>query len=381
MAKPADKIEIAFDGTTYTDVTSYVRGYSINRGKSRELDEYRAGTSSVTLSNNDRRFDPTNESSPYYGNILPLKKIRITSKDIVQFLGTIDDWDFTFSPNGDNTATVVSTDQMRIIANQTLPALTNSVELSGARVDNILDEINWPADTRNIDDGAETLGADVVEFGTNALSYLQQVATSEAGSFYIGKDGYATFRDRRVVPSQQSPLLTDDGTGIPYEQLEIVYGSELLYNQVIYENLITGGTAIANALDSQSLYGVQTLQRDNLLISTDIATQDIADALANKYGEPVFRFEGITIRLNDLTSDQQDEILGLELSDVVQIVFRPGSPPTGDPVNEFAEVIGIQTQSDSQFTTVLLKFNTLNGTSLILDDTVFGRLNQNSLAW
>jgi autonomous glycyl radical cofactor GrcA len=183
------------------------------------------------------------------------------------------------------------------------------------------------------------------------------------------------------VPTALSPLLADDGTGIPYSQLEIIFGSELLYNQIIFTNQITTNTSVANQLDSQNIYGVQTFQRDNLLMSTDQATQDIADFLANKYGQPAFRFEAITIRLNELTPTQQNQILSLDFGDVVQIVFRPGNPPTGSPINEFAEVIAIEQSADPAFHQVKLKFNTLNGTSLILDDVVFGRLDRNALAF
>jgi hypothetical protein len=381
MPRPVNLVEIAFDGVNFVDVTAKVRDFSISRGKSRELDEYQAGSCSITFDNNDRDFDPTNELGPYFGNIIPLRPVRITANSEVQFVGTIDDWDLKFSPNGNNLAAVSCTDKQRIIANQALPALTNIVELSGARVDKILDAINWPAGERNVDLGAETLGADTVDLGTNALEYLQLVSQSEAGAFYIGKDGAATFRDRRVVPSALSPLLSDDGTGIPYNELEIIFGSELLFNQIIFENGITGDTVIANQTDSQAIYGVQTFQREGLLMSTNQATQDIADFLSNKYGQPAFRFEAITITLNNTTPTQQNTILGLELGDVVQIVFRPGSPPSGSPIDEYAEVIGIEQKSDAAFYDFKLRFNTLNGTSLILDDVVFGRLDRNALAF
>jgi hypothetical protein len=381
MARPVDIVEVAFDGTNFIDVTDQVRGFSVSRGKSRELDEFQAGSCTIVLENNSRDFDPTNDGGPYFGNILPLRPVRITTNSIVQFVGTIDDWDLNFSPAGDNTATIAATDRQRIIANQALPARTNVVQLSGERVDEILDDINWPALERDIDLGAETLGADTIELGASALAYLQQVAESEAGAFYIAKNGFARFRDRRVVPSALSPLLADDGTGIPYSQLEIIFGSELLYNQIIFTNQITTNTSVANQLDSQGIYGVQTFQRDNLLMATDTATQDIADFLANKYGQPAFRFEAITIRLNDLSPTEQNQILGLDFGDVVEIVFRPGNPPTGSPINEFAEVIAIEQSADPAFHQVKLKFNTLNGTSLILDDAVFGRLDVNALAF
>jgi hypothetical protein len=381
MTKPASTIEIAFDGTTFVDVTNKVRSFSIARGKSRELDEYRAGSCQVTFDNNTREFDPTNSLGPYFGNILPLRPVRIFANSEIQFVGTIDDWDLTYSPNGDNTAGITATDRLRIIANQVLPETINTVELSGDRVEAVLDLIDWPSGDRTVDEGAETLGADTIPANTNALAYLNLIAVSESGAFYMGKNGNAVFRDRRVVPSAVSPLLSDNGSGIPYTQLEIIFGSELLYNQVIYSNAITGNASTGNQIESQAIYDVQALQRQGILISTDQATQDITDFLANKYGQPAFRFESILLTLNNLSTSQQNTILELELGDVVQIIFTPGSPPTGSAINEYAEIIGINHSSDAAFHNVSLRFNTLNGTSLILDDVVFGRLNVNALAF
>lgn len=56
-------VEIAFATApgappTYTDVTAYVRSLSIRRGRQDLLSRFEAGTSTVTLDNRDRRFEP-----------------------------------------------------------------------------------------------------------------------------------------------------------------------------------------------------------------------------------------------------------------------------------------------------------------------------------
>ncbi|WP_395772544.1 hypothetical protein, partial [Arenimonas sp.] len=42
----------------WTDVTDRVRGVSIQRGRSNELDTFSTGSAMVELDNRDRRFDP-----------------------------------------------------------------------------------------------------------------------------------------------------------------------------------------------------------------------------------------------------------------------------------------------------------------------------------
>jgi len=59
------------------DITTYVREASTHRGAQRELERIEAGTASVTLDNQDGRFTPFDSGSPYFPNILPMRRIRI----------------------------------------------------------------------------------------------------------------------------------------------------------------------------------------------------------------------------------------------------------------------------------------------------------------
>lgn len=383
MSKPTQLVEIQFDGSSWSDVTAFIQAIRISRGKSRELDRYQAGTASIVLDNNQRTFDPTNTASIYYGNITPKKLVRISANGIVQFFGEIDDWNFQFEPNGNNIAIAVMTDRFRDLANQVINLRTNTVQLSGSRINTILSlpEIDWPLALRDIDAGNQTLGADTIPQGTNALTYLQLVEQSEPGSIFINKSGAFTFRDRTVAPTSSIPVLADDGSGIKYTEIRVVYGTELLYNEVVLENQVTGGTAIANSPSSQAIYGILNLTREKQLQSSQADTQDIADFLANKFGNPEYRFESMSIFLNELNVTDQNKLLNLELNDVVQIKFTPGNPPVGDQISDYAEIIGIDHDTSIPGHTMILKFATLLSSFMVLDDPVFGRLDQNALAW
>lgn len=411
MAKPAQKIEIGFDltdnntgpyfrlddpiagvldntdyllgGTIFFDVTSKVKGFSIRRGKSRQLDRYATGQARVTFNNNDRDFDPEYEDSPYYGQVIPRRELRITSGTALQYFGSVDDWNLRYEPNGDNLADAVCSDGFRILANQVLTAYTNSSESSGSRVATILDrpEVNWSPTARAIDAGAQTLGADAVTADTNALTYLQTVEASEPGSLFIGKNGALTFKDRTVAPTSSVTVLADDGSGISYQGMQVVYGSELLYNNIEISTKITGATAVAGDSLSQGNYGVLTLSQSGLLMETTEAAQELADWYASLYSSPEFRFESVEIILNDLTESEQNEILDFELGSVVKIVFTPGNPQLAPAIEKYAEVIRIDHSVDSIFHKVSLGFATLDTAYLVLDDAQFGRLNTGALGF
>ena len=65
------------EAATWSDVSSDVRGFSITRGKSRELDEFNSGIATVSLDNTQRTYDPNNASGAYYGQIKVGRWIRI----------------------------------------------------------------------------------------------------------------------------------------------------------------------------------------------------------------------------------------------------------------------------------------------------------------
>jgi hypothetical protein len=380
VTQPTQLVEIFFD-TTWEDVTSFVRNINITRGKSRELDRYPAGTATFEFDNNDRRFDPTYSLSPYAGNIVPLKRIRVSSNGKMQFTGSIQDWNLSYTPNGNNIASVICADDTRLIANEVLPETLTESEFSGQRINRVLDLISWPIDRRDVDNGAQLLGADTIPTNAKAIEYLQLVADSEPGAVFIGKDGKVVFRDRTIAPTSTIPSLSDSGTAIPYTDLSVIYGSEMLYNQIFITNAITSGTAVASSPESQALYGTLALELDGYLQANQEDTQDIANFYANKFGNPEYRFESVSVVLQNVTATQQNQLLDIDMNGIVEVRFTPGNPKVGDQIVEYGEVIGITHDISQTSHKISFKLATLNNTFLVLDDPIFGRLDTNALAW
>ena len=73
MPVPDYVVEISFGSSGYVDVTNllgvnYVQSITLDRGISSQLEDYSAGSISITFLNNARIFDPLNTSSPlWYG--------------------------------------------------------------------------------------------------------------------------------------------------------------------------------------------------------------------------------------------------------------------------------------------------------------------------
>lgn len=384
-----DPVKGVLGSTTYVlggqlliDVTDSVLGYSIVRGKSRQLDRYPAGSLTVNLNNNQRIFDPLYTEGPYFGQIVPRRDVRVTSNDVLQYRGTIDDWNLDYQPQGNSIASIVASDGLTKLANQTLTGGTATAQLTSERISAVLNDVsvNWPLDRRSIEEGLQTLQADVIEANTNALEYMQLVTDSEPGSMFIAKDGSLVFKNRHTDESSaETVTFADDGSGIGYQGLNVVYGAELLYNEVVVSRL-NGGTVVASNLPSQADYGISTLTLENLLMDSDADAEALAQFLVGKYAQPEYRFESVDIDLVSLTEADQNEVLGLELGAVVLVKFTPnGISPA---IERYAEVIRIDQRVGAQSHRVTLGLGALDYSFFRLSDSVFGRLSAgNSLAY
>jgi hypothetical protein len=374
--------EYLLAGVLFFDVTNLVQSVAIQRGKNRQLDQFESGLANIVFNNNDRTFDPEYALSPYAGQIVPKRQVRISSGGIVQFAGLVDDWNLTYQPNGDSTASAACSDATSSFATQTIATRTNSVQKSGERINAILDlpEINWPSTLRDVDTGLMTLGADTIADNTNALTYLRLVERSEPGAFFIGKSGNVIFRDRIAAPTSQGVTLADDGSGIKYQSLRVQYGSELLANEIVVSSEISSYEVTTLDLTSIDTYGIFNLTRTGLLINANGDVDELAEFYANKYSQPEYRFESVEILLDELTDQEQTDLLGLEIGDVVEIKFTPnGIAPA---ISKYAEIIRIDNSIDLDNHIMSLGFSTLDFALLVLDDAQFGKLDAgNALAF
>jgi hypothetical protein len=364
-------------GTVFRDITPALINLEVTRGKNRDLDRYSAGELTVVLNNENRDFDPLFTGSPYFGDIVPRRDVRLTVDGVRQFTGIIDDWNLAYDPSGQSKAALIASDDFTLLARQQLTAGTATPQSSGDRVSAVLDmpSVAWTK-ARDIDEGAATLGADVFE--GNALDYLNKVATSEAGDIFVGKSGELRFRGRLDATPTSAGLITfaDDGTGVPYTRVSVNYGTELLFNTSEVSSI--AGTATALNQSSRTIYGVSSTEVDTLL-STTAQLQNLANFIVEKFSEPEYRIDAIGMNVDTLSSAHRATVLGLELGDVILLKFTPNG--IGDPIEQYGQVIRLDTQIENDRHDVTIGLTSLDWTFLVLDDAVFGTLDNNNLAF
>jgi len=337
----------------FATVTSDVRRVTVSRGRSTELDRVRAGQCTIELNNHDRLYDPVAGTAvtPYGGNMVPRKAVRVTVDGLRVFTGQVEDWSFTYQVGGDSVAGVNAVDGFSLLAQANLAGTSFPAESTGSRITAVtaLTSVGWPTANLNVDTGLATVAAGSVSATDNALQYLQQVEASEPGVLFINRGGTLEFRDRSTAQIAPSVMFSSTaGTQIPYTAIEVEYGTEQLHNRVVVTT--PTGTVTTGDATSQGAYGL--LSRDfPTLLSTDAQATDLADFLLARYKDPTFRIRKLGVMVNDLTTAQQAEVVGLDLGDRVRVTFTPNNVGsaivkdlTVEQIDHDLEPLGVTTQ-------------------------------------
>jgi hypothetical protein len=310
------------------DITPNVLRASIRRGRNRILNKFQAGTALVEVRDENGDWNPANTNSPYYPNLIPLRKIQIYADyagvRYVLFTGYIISYDLQFIRGVDSTDKVVlqCVDAFRLFTNYqltTVPA-ASAGDLSGTRVTQILDLTSWPTSLRDINPGQSTMQDDP---GTSRgyLDALQTVEQSEFGAFFMDAEGRATFYDRDTVSkyADSSPyVFNDDGTALPYSQIDLAFDDALVVNDVTVTRL--NGTP-QNVFDQDSIdkYYVHAGIRTDILVQTDTEALNQANMILDARKETQVRVDSMTLNLMEDNSALVIAGLDLEIFNLVNV--------------------------------------------------------------
>ena len=369
-------------GVTMVDLTYLVESVNITRGRSRQLDQFNAGTATIAFDNASQILNPSNTSSPYYPFVLPRCPVQILANGIPIYTGLVTDWNLDYDISNEDIMYASCSDQFTVLANQSLNAVTPSAESSGTRINTVLSysEINYQG-ARSIDTGSSTLGAYAIAQDTNVLNYLQLVNTSEQGYLFMSANGTLTFKGRSsVLNPVAGATWNTDGTGLPYQTLVNQYGDELLYNYIVTQSP-AGAKQTASNATSIALYQSQQYALMDLLNSTTTEVAGLGNYLLGKYQNPVLRFTGLSTQMAALSTANQNIILGLDMTSICTVVknFVVGTPATE---TQTLIVSGISHNITPGSHIVSYTFESTDGNQyLTLDNAIFGTLNNNLLSF
>jgi hypothetical protein len=370
------------------DVSDQVNLIQTSRGRNALVDQFQTGQLTLRIVDQNGDFNPTNPSGPYYQLLTPMKKVQISATygatTYSLFSGFITSYVNTQPKDATEVAytTITAVDAFRLASNAQISTVTGASagNLSGTRINQILDQIDWPATMRDVDAGLTTLQADPGTARTS-LDAMTTVATSEYGALYVNTDGEFVFQDRSVTAGSIGGTVTtfnDDGTGIAYANAMWKLDDDLIFNSAQISR--TGGspqTAINQA--SIDKYFIHSYNLQDLLMQTDAVALDYAQAYVASRAETQVRCDGIELDL--YTANYNAGIIAaleLDFFDPIRIVT---TQPGGSTLDNTLQIFGVATTITPNSFRVF--FTTLEPVidALILNNNIYGTLDYNVLSY
>ena len=383
-------VNILGDATAViVDVSNRVNRIETNRGRTALSDQFQTGTMTLRIVDQNGDFNPQNVSGPYYNLLTPMKKVQITATygaiTYPIFSGFITSYTTSYPDESEADlamTTIQAVDAFRLAQLAQISTVTGATagDLAGTRINQILDEIDWPASQRDIDAGLTTLQADP---GTNrtALQALFTVSESEYGAIYVDADNNFVFQDRGVTAGSiggTPTVFSDDGTGIDYFDAIWVLNDVLVFNKA---TITRAGGSPQVALNQASIdkYFLHSYFLDNLLMQSDAVALDYAQAYVASRQETSIRVDAIVLDL--YTNNYNAGILaalGLDFFDPITVKT---TQPGGSLLEKTLQIFGVRMAitPNSWKTT----FTTLEPVidAFILNNNIYGTLDYNVLSY
>ena len=370
------------------DVSDQVDVIQTRRGRNALADEFQTGQLTLRIVDQNGDFNPTNPASPYYQLLTPMKKVQITATYLGVtypiFSGFITSYVNSQPKDATEVAytTIQAVDAQRLAQNAQISTVTGATagDLSGTRVNQILNTISWPNTQRDIDAGLTTLQNDP---GTNrtSLQSLQTVANSEYGAIYVDASGSFVFQDRAVTVSSIAgtpTVFSDNGAGIRYADAIWKLDDTLVFNKSTVTR--SGGTPqVATNQASIDKYFLHSYFLDGLLMQTDAVALDYARAYTASRAETSIRCDAIVLDLYT-PSYTTGTIAALSLdffNPITVITTQPG----GSTLQKTLQIFGVafNITPNSWKTTFTTLEPVIDG--FIIGNVDYGVLGQNVLSY
>jgi len=382
--------QYVLDGTTeFAPMLEYSTNVNIKRGRRDVGDQFSAGTMSFNL--NDTLaggiLNPLYSSSPYVDpagqfTLAPLRRVSFGRYNsvgtfIALFVGQIVNYDYSYELGGENMISVYCADDFYLLAQTALNEYNVSEQLSSARLTAVLDlpEVAYPALSRDIDTGTQTLGgaaAYTVPNGTNVKAYIDQIQAAEQGRIFMARTGVLTSQPRIGNTLSGSVAdFHDDGTNIPYNNLGIIYNADLIVNRASIQHLGATSPEVADDAASQAKYLIQNVSITNSLLHNDAAALDLAEYLL--VGEPEATFNAVQTDYLMLTTAQREALALVDIGDTITIT---NTITGGEVAQELAvEGVEIAVNLNNGHRVTFYTSATVIVYEFILDNAIYGKLD------
>lgn len=326
---------------SFTDVASDVRSVTITRGRSSTLAFDTPGVASIVLDNSGGEYDPNNSTATHAGNLELGTPVKIVARvpaaplnpEYEVFYGYVTRWPLQFTEPNESVAVVEAMDGIAFLSSYHYDEQAFSQQDTDARIDDILDDVGWPAAARNLSSGVSIVGAET--FTGSALQAIQQATEAEQGRFFVARDGDATFYNRVHWSAAVKSEDWGGSGGRPYADIRVDYDADYLLNQAA----VTGGTGdtqVRTDTTSIAQYGpfgqIGTINNPSIL--NEAYALNVAQWLVAKNKDVRVRVSELTYYpevVKDATATAFNNLIDQELGQIGNVEY---TPPTGDDIDQ-----------------------------------------------
>lgn len=288
------------------DISTSVTNISTRRGYNLLADQFDPGNATIRIYDPNGDWNPTNTSGPYYGKLVPLRKIQISAiysgTETALFSGYIIDYGYSYPTTEDiGFVNLKAVDGFRLLNMAQITTVTGGIagQTTGTRINKILDMVSWPNSQREIDTGDSYVQADPGTLRAS-LASLKNVEFSEQGAFYMSSEGSAVFHSRSWIQSKSGKNATvfdNIGSGIQYKGISLAHDDKLIINSAAVTR-IGGTTQSYTDTDSVAKYLPHNMSQANLVVDTDATAYNIARAYVATRKDTTIRVDSLTLDLS-----------------------------------------------------------------------------------
>lgn len=380
-----DGTRVTLQPATWISVSEYVRNANVQRGRQAELNQFEAGSATITLDDRAGIFHPANPaplmpsrgwptapgggSWPYSlsGNVTPMRRVRVyadwNGTRYPLFQGFAESWTPSYPAAGkDEVVTLRCTDAFKALRYALVGApgtgqVTMTSQYPGDRITALMSYVSGIA-TRIMATGTEVI-RQVTYSGAELISAVQDAAAAGLGYVYCDTDGAVRYDNRTYRLQNENTVRAVFGENIsngeiPVNDAVLAFDDTLVYTEVTITPSGSGSTdqpQTAKDDTAQKKYGRRVyslsvpLQKaiGGSAPATDPDTTlaaSYAAYLLSRYKQPGVRFQSLTIDPQAYPQMAYPAALGIPLGGLIR-VKRRNMWDTSNPTDKFVYVENI----------------------------------------
>jgi hypothetical protein len=352
--KPIIPVELSpgiqiYVNEAWQDISQYVMTLQIKRGRMHELDRVEAGTVIMTLNNEAGHFWRYNPDSDYYPGIKPLIPVRVIMLlgEVLYSLynGLIESWKPSWSSDvsqGVPIMTVEGVDMFKRFSRAFIRTARPS-ELSGARIDAVLDHIGWPLgeDWRSIDPGTVMISELALDEANpkNAQEHMLDVTLAEGGILFMDGAGRAVFQDANSRIIGENSITKATLTKDDFLPVQLSDDDTMIYNSAQINNQFYQAPIIDPLIGSREY-------KETLPLASETEALARAYIIAERYKDSILRLPVIPIVPANDPERLYPMVYGYELS--TRIKVQLDDPTYSANLDQTYHIEGIQHRWDAR---------------------------------